>query len=56
MQGSLALHRGVLYVGRHEKTAHVSTWDLDGTSRGAGFSFRDPALGRASALRNTRRG
>ncbi|MCZ6598652.1 MAG: hypothetical protein O7B99_13520 [Planctomycetota bacterium] len=50
MQGSLALHRGVLYVGRHEKTAHVSTWDLDGMSRGASFSFRDPALGRASAM------
>lgn len=49
MQGSLALHRGILYVGRHEKTAHVATFDLDGRPMDAGFSFRDAAVGRSTA-------
>ena len=42
MQGSLSLKRGVLYVGRHELTAHVRTYDLDGRALGTGFSFRGP--------------
>jgi hypothetical protein len=41
-QGSLALRAGVLYVGRHEKTAHVRPYDLDGRPLGPGFSFRGP--------------
>jgi hypothetical protein len=41
-QGSLALRAGVLYVGRHEKTAHVRPYDLDGRPLGDGFSFRGP--------------
>ncbi len=48
MQGALALHRGILYVGRHEKTAHVSAFDLDGAPVEAGFSFRDADLGRST--------
>ncbi len=40
MQGSLCLHRGVLWVGRHELTAHVRPFDLDGHALGEGFSFR----------------
>jgi hypothetical protein len=42
MQGALALANGVLYVGRHEKTAHVRPYDLDGRPLSAGFSFRGP--------------
>ena len=42
MQGSLSLVRGVLYVGRHELTAHVRPYDLDGRALGPGFSFRGP--------------
>ena len=49
MQGSLCLHRGVLWVGRHEKTAHVQAFDLDGHPLTSGFSFRDPRLGRSQA-------
>ena len=49
MHGSLSLKDGVLYVGRHEKTAHVRLYDLDGHSLGRGFSFRDETSGRASA-------
>ncbi len=41
MHGSLALASGVLWVGSHEKTAHVRAFDLDGRSLGRGFSFRD---------------
>ena len=40
--GSLCLHSGVLYVGRHEQTAHVRPYDLDGRALAAGFSFRGP--------------
>jgi len=43
MNGSLALSNGVLYVGRHEQTAHVRPFDLDGRALGPGFSFRGPA-------------
>ncbi len=49
MQASLCLHRGILYVGRHEKTAYVETYDLDGRPLGSSFSFRDPRLGRSAA-------
>ncbi|MCC7011159.1 MAG: hypothetical protein IT454_01245 [Planctomycetes bacterium] len=40
--GSLSLRSGVLYVARHEQTAHVRPYDLDGRALGAGFSFRGP--------------
>lgn len=49
MQGSLALHRGVLYVGRHAKTATVQAFDLDGHELSEGFSFRDARIGRSVA-------
>lgn len=49
MNGSLCLHQGTLWVGRHEKTAHVRAFDLDGRRLDAGFSFRDPTLGRSRA-------
>lgn len=49
MQGSLALHDGVLYVGRHAKTAHVAWYDLGGRLLCRGFSFRDPRLTHATA-------
>lgn len=49
MQGSLALHRGLLFVARHARTAHVQAFDLDGRPMPTGFSFRDPRLGRSSA-------
>ncbi|MFT5286588.1 MAG: sugar lactone lactonase YvrE, partial [Planctomycetota bacterium] len=48
MRGSLALHDGVLWVGRHEKTAHVSAFDLDGRPLGRAFSFRNEAVGYAA--------
>jgi hypothetical protein len=47
MQGALALHRGLLWIGRHEKTAHVRAFDLDGRALGPGFSFRDERAGRS---------
>ncbi|MEW6072647.1 MAG: hypothetical protein AB1726_08670 [Planctomycetota bacterium] len=49
MQGSLCLHRGVLWVGRHAKTAQVRAFDLEGHPLTGGFSFRDPRLGRSVA-------
>ncbi|MEM7310709.1 MAG: hypothetical protein AAF682_28810 [Planctomycetota bacterium] len=49
MHGALALHRGTLFVGRWEKTAHVRAFDLDGAPLEAGFSFRDPELQRSVA-------
>ena len=48
MQGSLALHKGSLFVGQYEKTAHVTVHDLDGHRLPGGFSFRDEAAGRSS--------
>ncbi len=47
MQGSLTLHRGILYVGSHEKTAHVRAYDLDGRELSEGFSFRDERVHRS---------
>lgn len=38
----------MLWVGRHEKTAHVLAFDLDGRRLGPGFSFRDPARRRSA--------
>ncbi len=49
MTGSLALHRGSLYVGSEEKTARVRVFDLDGRERNPGFSFRDARAGRSAA-------
>ena len=49
MSGSLTLHRGTLYVGRHGKTARVVAYDLDGHALGEGFRFRDERLGRSEA-------
>ncbi len=49
MQGALCLRHGILYVGRHERTAHVRPYDLDGGPLGAGFSLRGPD-GEACAL------
>ena len=48
MQGSLRLHAGVLYVGRHAMTAEVTSHDLDGRALETRFSFRDEAAGRSS--------
>jgi sugar lactone lactonase YvrE len=42
VRGSLALRHGVLYVGRHEGSAHVRPYDLDGVPLSDGFSFRGP--------------
>jgi hypothetical protein len=47
MQGSLGLGNGLLFVGRHEKTAHVSVHDLDGRELPFGFSFKDEHTGRS---------
>lgn len=48
MSGSLQVHRGALWVGWHEKTAHVVPFDWGGRALGPGFTFRDPRLGRAT--------
>lgn len=49
MHGSLALHQGVLYVGRCAKTARVAAYDLDGHRLESGFTFRDEDAGRSMA-------
>jgi hypothetical protein len=49
MLGSLALHRGVLFVGRHERTAHVGLFDLGSGTAIGGFSFRDELAGASAA-------
>ncbi|MEM9799715.1 MAG: hypothetical protein AAGA20_05265 [Planctomycetota bacterium] len=48
MQGSLRLHAGVLYVGRHALTADVASFDLDGRALETRFRFRDEDAGRSS--------
>ena len=48
MQGSLRLHAGVLFVGRHALTAEVSSHDLDGRPLDTRFRFRDEDAGRSS--------
>ncbi|TDJ67269.1 MAG: hypothetical protein E2O39_15035 [Planctomycetota bacterium] len=47
MQGRLCLHGGVLYVGRHVKTAEVRSFDMDGHPLETRFTFRDEAVGRS---------
>lgn len=49
MNGSLAMHRSLLYVGTEAKTARVRVYDLDGHRRFEGFDFRDPRCGHSSA-------
>ncbi len=49
MNGSLALHRGTLFVGAQEKTASVRLFDLDGRALTGGFAFRDRTVGRSMA-------
>lgn len=39
MHGSLAYSDGVLWVGRHARTAHVAAYDLDGHRLGPAFTF-----------------
>ena len=48
MHGSLAYSEGVLWVGRHARTAHVAAYDLDGHALGPRFSFRGADGARAS--------
>lgn len=48
MQGSLAFHAGVLYVGRHALSASVAAFDLDGRALETRFTFRDQGQGRSS--------
>jgi hypothetical protein len=49
VQASLALVRGVLFVGTHAKTARVRSFDLGGRALGPGFTFRDARAGRSAA-------
>ncbi len=49
ISGSLCLAGGILYVGRHAKTATVSSYDLDGRHLQEHVRFRDPGVGRSSA-------
>ena len=42
MLGRIALRNGILYVGRHEQTAHVRPYDLQGGALSEGISFRGP--------------
>ena len=48
MNGALTLHRSVLWVGRHAKTAMIASYDLDGTPLESHFHFRDEEAGRSS--------
>ena len=47
MAGSLALHRGTLFVGTHAKTASVRAFDLGGRELRPAFEFRDARAGRS---------
>ena len=49
MHGALCLFHGVLYVGRHAKSATVTAFDLDGRRLQRIASFRDERAGRSSA-------
>ncbi len=49
MHGSLCLAHGVLYVGRHAKSASVTAYDLDGRRLQTIANFRDERTGRSSA-------
>jgi sugar lactone lactonase YvrE len=48
VHGSLALTKGIVYVGRCAKTAWVATFDVDGQRLEGGFEFRDDEAGRSS--------
>lgn len=48
MQGALAVKNGVLYVGRHAKTASVCAYDLDGHALETSFTFKDERVGRST--------
>jgi hypothetical protein len=48
MNGSLALARGILYVGVQAKTARVLRFDRGGRRLAGGFSFRDAGAGRST--------
>ncbi len=48
MQGSLTLHNGVLFVGHHNLTAEVATYDLGGRPLETRFTFKDEVRGRSS--------
>tara|TARA_R110002072_G_scaffold207356_4_gene364953 strand:+ start:2247 stop:3179 length:933 start_codon:yes stop_codon:yes gene_type:complete len=48
LQGSIAHRSGVLYVGRHARTARIASFDLDGRRLESGFTFRDTDMGRSS--------
>ena len=49
MHGSLAIAKGVVYVGRCARNAWVQTYDLDGHRLLGGFTFCDDTVGRSSA-------
>ena len=49
MQGSLCQANGVLYVGRHVKSASVTAFDLDGRLLQCIARFKDENAGRSSA-------
>jgi hypothetical protein len=49
MQGSLCQANGVLYVGRHAKSASITAFDLDGRLLQNIANFRDEGVGRSSA-------
>ncbi len=49
MQGSLCQANGVLYVGRHAKSASITAFDLDGRLLQRIAEFQDGATGRSSA-------
>jgi hypothetical protein len=48
MHAALAVHRGLVVLGRHRKTAEVRLFDLGGRLLGGGFAFRDERAGRSS--------
>ena len=48
MSGTLHAHRGTLWVGWHEKTAHVAPFDWNGKPLAPGFSFRDARIDRST--------
>ncbi|MCP5021239.1 MAG: hypothetical protein GY930_05630 [bacterium] len=49
MQGSLCQANGVLYVGRHAKSASITAFDLDGRLLQRIADFKDETVGRSSA-------
>ncbi|MEZ6019356.1 MAG: hypothetical protein R3F17_04405, partial [Planctomycetota bacterium] len=49
MHGSMCAHAGVLYVGRHAKSAQITAYDLDGRLLRRIAEYRDEHAGRSSA-------